>query len=114
MRGSIICIFTNIIRMIKLWRMRLEGHVACMGENREAYRILVGEPERKIRHRWEDNVEMELKDVGCRVWTEFIWLKIGTNGSFCEHGNKPLGTKQFLEHPSNYQLHEIKSVCSSL
>jgi hypothetical protein len=30
---------------------------------------------------------MELKDAGGRVWTEFIWLRIGINGSFCGHGN---------------------------
>jgi hypothetical protein len=35
----------NIIRVIKLGRMRWAGHVACMGEKRGAYRILVGRPE---------------------------------------------------------------------
>jgi hypothetical protein len=37
----------NIIRMIKSRRMRWAGHVARMGENRNAYRILVGKPEGK-------------------------------------------------------------------
>jgi hypothetical protein len=37
----------SIIRMIKSRRMRWEGHVARMGENRNAYRILVGKPEEK-------------------------------------------------------------------
>jgi hypothetical protein len=35
----------NIIRMIKSKRMRLAGHVAHIGEKRNAYRILVGKPE---------------------------------------------------------------------
>jgi hypothetical protein len=37
----------NIIRMIKSRRMRWAGHVARMGETRNAYRLLVGEPEEK-------------------------------------------------------------------
>jgi hypothetical protein len=37
----------SIIRMIKSRRMRWEGHVARMGEKRNAYRITVGKPERK-------------------------------------------------------------------
>jgi hypothetical protein len=36
---------SNIIRVIKSRRMRLAGHVACIGEGRDAYRILVGRPE---------------------------------------------------------------------
>jgi hypothetical protein len=34
----------SIIRMIRSRRMRLAGHVARMGEKRNAYRILVGKP----------------------------------------------------------------------
>ena len=35
----------NIVRVIKLRRMRWAGHVACMGEERGVYRVLVGKPE---------------------------------------------------------------------
>jgi len=35
----------NIVRVIKSRRMRWAGHVACMGERRGVYRILVGKPE---------------------------------------------------------------------
>jgi hypothetical protein len=54
----------NIIRIIKSRRMRWAGHVAHMGEMRNVYKILVGEPEgrrplRKQRHKWEDNIEMD-------------------------------------------------------
>jgi len=60
----------NIVRVIKLRRMRWAGHVARMGERRGVYRILVGKPERKRplgrhRRRWEDNIEMGLQEVGC-------------------------------------------------
>jgi hypothetical protein len=56
----------NIIRMIKSRRRRWAGDVARMGETRNAYRILVGKPERKRplgrpRHRWVDNIKMYLK-----------------------------------------------------
>jgi hypothetical protein len=39
--------FPNIIRQIKSRRMRWVGHVACMGEDRKVYRVLVGKPEGK-------------------------------------------------------------------
>jgi hypothetical protein len=59
----------NIIRVIVSRRMRWTGHVACMGENKGAYRILVGRPEGRRplgrpRRRWEDNIKMDLQDVG--------------------------------------------------
>ena len=48
--------------------MRWEEHVACMGERRGAYRVLVGKPEGKgpleiPRNRWEDNIKMNLQNV---------------------------------------------------
>jgi hypothetical protein len=59
----------NIIRMIKSWTMRWAGHVARRGETRNAYRILVGKPEGKRplgrpRHRWVDNIKMDLTEIG--------------------------------------------------
>jgi hypothetical protein len=56
-----------------------------MGERRGAYRALVGKPEGMIplerpRHRWEDNVKMDLREVGWGGWTGSIWLRIGTVG----------------------------------
>jgi hypothetical protein len=56
----------SIIRVIKSRRMRWAGHAARMGERRNAYRILVGNPEGrrplgKPRRRWVDNVKMDLK-----------------------------------------------------
>ena len=60
----------NIVRVIKSRRMRWAGHVARMGEERGAYRILVGKPEGKRplgrpRRRCVDNMRMDLQEVGC-------------------------------------------------
>jgi hypothetical protein len=60
----------NIVRVIKLRRMRWAGHVARMGEEREAYRVLVGKPEGRRplgrpRRRWLDNIRIDLQEVGC-------------------------------------------------
>jgi hypothetical protein len=66
----------NIIRVIKSRRMRWAGHVARMGEGRCAYRILVGRPEvsrllGRPRRRWEDNIKMDLQEVG---WGGMDWI----------------------------------------
>jgi hypothetical protein len=55
----------NIVRMIKSRRMRWAGHVACMGEGRGVYRVLVRRPEgtTPLRCRWEDNIKMDLRDI---------------------------------------------------
>ena len=68
----------NIVRVIKSRRMRWVGHVACMEEGRGVHKVLVGRPEGKRplgrpRRRWEDNIKMDLEEVG-RVygdWMEF-------------------------------------------
>jgi hypothetical protein len=59
----------NIVRAVKSRRMRWVGHVARMGEGRGVYRVLVGRPEGKRplgrpRHRWEDNIKMDLREIG--------------------------------------------------
>jgi hypothetical protein len=60
---------TGIVRVIKARRMRWAGHVARMGEMRGAYNILVGRPggRRPLgrpRRRWEDNIKMDLREIG--------------------------------------------------
>jgi hypothetical protein len=60
----------NIVRVIKSRRMRWAGHVARMGEERGVYRVLMGKPEGRRplgrpRRRWEDNIRMNLREVGC-------------------------------------------------
>ena len=56
--------------MIKLIRMRWAGHVARMGERKGLYRVLVWKTEGKRplggpMRRWEDNIRMDLQEVGC-------------------------------------------------
>ena len=50
--------------------MRWAGNVACMGERRGVYRVSAGRPEGKrrlgrTRRRWEDNIKMDLQELGC-------------------------------------------------
>jgi hypothetical protein len=59
----------NVIRAIQSRRLRLAGHVARMGERRNAYSILVGKSKGKKRlgrprRRWEDNIRMDLREMG--------------------------------------------------
>ena len=63
----------NIVRVVKSRRMRWAG----MGEGRDVHRVLVGKPEGKRplgrpRHIWEDNIKMDLQEVGggCGDWME--------------------------------------------
>ena len=68
----------NIVRVIKSRRMRWAGHVARVGEERGVYRVLVGKPEGKRplgrpRHRWVDNIRMDLQEVGCE-YVDWIGL----------------------------------------
>jgi hypothetical protein len=55
--------------MLKSRRVRWAGHVARIGEGRGVYRVLVGSPESKRplgrpRRRWEDNIKMDLREIG--------------------------------------------------
>jgi hypothetical protein len=59
----------NIIKVIKSRRMIWVGHVTHMGEMRNAYSILVGQPAKKrplrrTRHRQENNIRMDFKELG--------------------------------------------------
>jgi hypothetical protein len=56
---------------IKTETLRLVGHAARLGERRGVCGVLVGKPEGKrplgkSMHRWEDNIKMDLQEVGCR------------------------------------------------
>jgi len=71
--------------------MRWMGHAALMGERRGAYRVLVGKPEGKRplgrpRHRWEDNIKMDLQEVGCE---DMNWIDLGQVVDTCKCGNEP-------------------------
>jgi hypothetical protein len=64
--------------IIKSRRMRRAGHVARMGEKRNAYRILVAKPEGKRplgrpRRRWVDNIKMDLREIRMG-WSGVDWM----------------------------------------
>jgi hypothetical protein len=59
----------NIIRQVKLRRIRWAGHVVRMVEERNVCKVLVGKPEGKRplgrpRRRWEDGIRMDLGEIG--------------------------------------------------
>jgi hypothetical protein len=67
-------VFPTLI--IKAMRMRWAGHLARMGEKRNAYSLLVGNPEGRrplgrARRRWLDNIRMDLVEVG---WGDVDWI----------------------------------------
>jgi hypothetical protein len=66
----------STIRIIKSRRMRWAGHVARLGEKKNAYRLLVGKPEGRRplgrpRCRWVDNIRKDLGEVG---WGDVDWI----------------------------------------
>jgi hypothetical protein len=70
----------SIVRVIKARKMRWAGHVARMGEVRGAYNIFVGMPEGRRplgrpRHRWEDNIKMDLREIGFRDVDWIHWAQ---------------------------------------
>jgi hypothetical protein len=67
-----------------IWENRVlgAGHVARMGEKKNAYRILVGQPERKRplgrpRCRWVDNIKMDFRVIG---WDGMDWIDLAQDG----------------------------------
>jgi hypothetical protein len=90
-----------------------------MGEKRNVYMILVGKPEAKRplgrpRHRWVDNIKMDLGDrMG---WNGLDWsgTRQGQVGSSCELGDEPSGSikcREIIEWLHNWWLLEQ---CSAL
>jgi hypothetical protein len=75
----------NIVRVIKSRRMRWAGHMASMGEGRGVYEVSVGRPEDKRplgrpRSRWEDNIKLDLREIGIDGRAGFSSLRIGYIG----------------------------------
>jgi len=65
-------------------KIQWAGHVAHMEDRSGAYRALVGKPGGKRplgrpRHKSEDNIKMDLQEVGWGEWTGLIWLRAGTD-----------------------------------
>jgi hypothetical protein len=68
----------NIIRLIISRKVRLVGHVAHMGEEKNVYRVLVGKPEGKRplgrpRHIWKGGKRMDLREFG---WESVEWFQL--------------------------------------
>ena len=68
----------NIVWVVTSRRMSWVKHVAHMGERRGIYRLLVRKLEAKRplgrpRNRWEDNIKMDLQEVGCGG---LDWIKL--------------------------------------
>jgi hypothetical protein len=66
----------SIIRMIKPRGMRWAGHVARMGEKRNACRLIVEKPKGnrplgRSKLRWVDSIRMDLGEVG---WGDVDWI----------------------------------------
>jgi hypothetical protein len=56
-----------------------------MGDGRGVYRVLVGRPESKRplgrpRSRWEDNIKLDIREIGIDGGTGSNWLRIGSSG----------------------------------
>jgi hypothetical protein len=71
----------NIVRAIKSRRMRWAGHVARMGKRKDVYRVLVGRPVVKRplgrpRRRWEDNIKLDLMEIGIDVLGLFRKIQV--------------------------------------
>jgi hypothetical protein len=70
-------ILPNIVRVVKS-RMSWAGHVARTEERRGVHSVLVGKPEGKRplgrpRHRWEENIKVDLQEVGVGCWD---WMEL--------------------------------------
>jgi hypothetical protein len=92
----------SIIRMIKSRKMRWAGHVGRM-EKRNAYLILVGNPEGKRslgrpKPRWVDNTKMNLREIG---WDGMDCIgraqEYGPVEGSCKHGNETSGSIKLWE-----------------
>jgi hypothetical protein len=90
-------------------KSRWTGHVARIGEKRNAYGLTVGKPERKgqlerPRRRCVDNIKMDLGEIGWVVLTGLVWLRIEKVENSCECGRKPQNAGRFSNGCTTYGL----------
>ena len=81
MRNLIVCT-AHLVRVINFRRLRWARHVAKKEEGRNAFKILIGKhiakrPLGRPRHRWEDNIRIDLKEIGINTRNLF---RIGITG----------------------------------
>jgi hypothetical protein len=78
MRSFITCTLRQVYLNDQVKEDEMDGVCSTHGEKRNAYRILVGKPERKRplgkpRHRWEDNIRMNVREIG---WGGMDWIDL--------------------------------------
>jgi hypothetical protein len=78
--------------------MRWVGHVACRGEGRGVYRVLVRRPKGKRpvgrpRCRWEDNIKLDFREIEINGanWVQLAQDRVQWQ-AFCEHSDEPSGS----------------------
>jgi hypothetical protein len=81
--------------------MRWAGHVACMREKRNTYRIFVEKPQGKIpsarpRHRGEDNIKMCLREIGC---SGMYWIHMAQD---MDQWRTPVNRVTNFQAPQNF------------
>jgi hypothetical protein len=109
-----------IVRVVKSRRMRWAGHVALMGKDRGVHRVLVEKSEEKRllgrpRRRWEDNIKMDLQEVGggCGDWMELAQDR--DRDSSCGYGEElssSINEGNFLTSCKVYWLASQERLCS--
>jgi len=96
----------NIVQVIKSRKMRRAGHVARTVDRRGVYRDFMDKPEGKrplgrSRLRWEDNIKMDLLEVGCGRYGMYrSGSGYGQLADACECGNEPsvsIKCREFLD-----------------
>ena len=102
-----------IARLMKSTRMRRAGNVARRVESRSVYRVLVGKPDGKRplerpRRRWEDNIKMDLQEVGCEGmdWIELAqdwdrWRALVNAGNFLTDSEPVSFSRRTVLHAFN-------------
>jgi hypothetical protein len=76
----------NIIKVIKTKRMRLVGHVSCIGQIQNKILVVKAQGKKPLRRPscvWEDDTRTYLREI-------IGWEIAGTSGGSCEHSNEPL------------------------
>jgi hypothetical protein len=69
-------------KLIQMKNKRIQGFTG-----KHEGRKLLERPKR----RWEDNIKIDLREVGWRAWSGSILLKTETNAVSCKCGDKPTG-----------------------
>jgi hypothetical protein len=92
--------------------MKWARHVARLGEKRNAYRLLVGEPEGRRplgrpRRRWFDNIRMDLVEVG---WGDVDWIGLTQDR---DRSSLPGTSALWLSCPVSKEIPRISSVCET-